>query len=197
MPNGMIGQMQGGGPGQRPGMGGGPGQRPQRPGMGSRPEQQLGDGTYPRNQEDVANFITDIMRGLYDEKQFDQIVQALKGGDPIEMVGRTAAMLILTILQRRKQQTGGRPHKQLVIRGLHKAIMELADIAKMAGIAELNEEQLKESAMIAGQAVENAMSGEGGQQGPPQQQSQQGPPPGIGGPPVAQGSPQQPGMGGI
>ncbi|MCK4871064.1 MAG: hypothetical protein KAS93_08145 [Gammaproteobacteria bacterium] len=172
MPNGLIGQMQGG-PQQGP-----------VPGRGAPPGPGQQGGVYPANQQDVANFITDIMRGLYTESQFDKIVQMLSQGDPVEMVGRTAGMLIMSILQRRKQ-SGGKPHQKLVIRGLHKAIMELADIAKMAGIAELSEEQLKESANIAGQVIENAMSGPQPGQAPGPGGPPQGGPPSGGGPPQA------------
>lgn len=140
-----------------------------------QPQQQGRGNVYPANKKEVQQFITDLMQALYQEKQVDQLVGMLsQGKDNIsETVGALAGQLVMTIVQRRQQQTGRKPHINLVIRGLQMVIKNIAQIVETAGIGKLEQRDLQNASMVAGRMVEKTMGG--GQQ---QQQPQQAPPQG-------------------
>ena len=151
--DGMIQQLQGGGP-----------QRSQ--------DRAQGGGTYPANQEEVQQFIADLMNALYSEGQVEKVLQMLQqGGENLpQTIGSIAGSLAMSVVQRRGQQTGRKPHINLVIRGLQLVIKNIAELMKTAGIAEVDQKTLQEASMVAGRMVESAMGGG-------QQQPQQAPPP--------------------
>ena len=107
------------------------------------------------------------MRMLYSEGQPEKVMQNLvTGGNLPQKLGQTAGTVVMTVLERRKQQSGGRkPHFKLVIMGLKKTLEELSDMMEMAGLPKPTPEIMQEASQYAGQIVESAIS--------PQQQQQQ------------------------
>lgn len=138
-------------------------------------QQQQNNATYPQNKEEVAQFVNDIMRMIYSEGQPENILDRIvadRNNIPMAL-GQLAGSLVMTVLVRRQEQTGRKPHFNLLIRGIKKALDEMVDLMQMAGLEQPTPEMMQEAANYAGQIVEQAL--QGGQQ--PQQQA----------PPVQQG----------
>ena len=147
--------------------------------QGQQPQEQQQGGTYPQNVEEASQFVNDIMRMIYSEGQPEKILDALTAGDNIAAaLGQTAGVLVMTVLTRREEQTGRKPHFNLVIKGLKRAIEEMSDLMEMAGIPAPTPEELQEASQYAGQVIESAVNGKqgGGPQQPQQPQQPQGPP---------------------
>ena len=142
-------------------------------GMGKQMGGQQG-GVYPADKNEVSQFINDLMRGLYSEGQQQSLMEALSRGknDMGTTLGQLAGALVMSVVQRRQQENGRKPHINLVVQGLRKVISELVEIVKVGKIGQVTEEDLQKASAVAGSVVEQTMGG-GQEQQQQGQQSQQ------------------------
>ncbi|MCU7816325.1 MAG: hypothetical protein KZQ81_14260 [Candidatus Thiodiazotropha sp. (ex Rostrolucina anterorostrata)] len=136
-----------------------------RPGEKSQQRGDAGKGRYPANKEDVDKFLYDIMQSIHSEKMQPRVVEMLSNGQQNigETIGLIAGQIVMSILSRRSGQDGRKPHISMVINGMKKAVIELAEVANEIGL-EVAEQDLQTAAAMAGKVAEDMASG-GGQNG--------------------------------
>lgn len=136
--------------------------------LGQQPPQQPPQqaNTYPANKDEVGQFILDLMKALYLEKQQAEAVKVLSANrDNIgHAIGQLAGSLVMIVVQKRWKQTGRKPHIKLIVQGTKKAIIELAEMARLAKIAQVTKEDIAAASQVAGKIIEAQV----GQQPTPQ-----------------------------
>lgn len=139
-------------------------------------QQQGQQGAYPANQGELEKFRAGLIEMLHGEKTGPKIVQQLmnEGGPVAARIGAIAANVVMVMLQKVRQQSGRKPHMQLVVKAIQIVVKELAMMLRVAGKKPPTPEEMKQAAKLAGDMIESgARPGQqpaAGQMQPQQQQ---------------------------
>ena len=130
---------------------------------------------YPKNKDDAEKFSIGIIESLHNEKTRPGIMKQLtvEGLPTAPKIAGVVSMVITSMLQRVKTQAGRKPHIQLLLKAIKMTVLEVSQMAQVAGI-EVTPEDEKEAAKIAGDMIQEGqeVAMQSGQQGQPGEQMQ-------------------------
>lgn len=125
-------------------------------------------GTYPKDKNEVDKFVIGIIKSLHDEKIRPQLMKQLTNEQvPVHVrIGNVVSQVMTALLSKVRQQSGRKPHRELLLKSIKMVVMEVTKMAEMAGVKVTPDDQ-RNAAGIAGQMIES------GQQKGPQQPTEQ------------------------